>query len=122
MKIALSLGADYATGIIAEKQKQRSTEKRFTSLKLVPIIIKINRILCQLSQEQLAKLLFLLELTKPEVRILLKWISYRREERFARFVFYWKSTFTEFLQQKLQPKECIVHNHVDPSTVNKEGL
>jgi tRNA-specific 2-thiouridylase len=60
MKIALSLGADYvATGHYCRKQKQRSTEKRFTSLKLGADNNKDQSYFCQLSQEQLAKLLFL---------------------------------------------------------------
>jgi tRNA-specific 2-thiouridylase len=56
MKIALSLGADFvATGHCVKKVKPKLMEKRFINLKQVQILIKIN-LLCQLSQEQLAKL------------------------------------------------------------------
>ncbi len=110
MDIALNLGADYvATGHYCRKEQETIDGK--TVFKL--LAGKDNNkdqsyFLCQLSQEQLSKALFPIgELTKPEVREIAKEADLITAEKkdSQGLCFIGKVRLSEFLQQKLQPKE-----------------
>ena len=119
MKIALSLGADFvATGHYcrkAETEVEGKTVYRLLSGK------DQNKdqsyFLCQLSQEQLAKILFPIgEFQKSEVRKIAteqELVTADKKDSQG-LCFIGKVRLPEFLQQKLQPKEGIIVE-IDPS-------
>lgn len=110
MNIALKLGADYvATGHYCRKEEEIIAGKRVYKLLAGKDIHKDQSyFLCQLSQAQLAKVLFPIgELTKPTVRKIAKKAHLITAEKkdSQGLCFIGKVRLPEFLQQKLQPKE-----------------
>lgn len=113
MKIALDLGADFvATGHYCRKGTLENDNKTIYQL----LAGKDNNkdqsyFLCQLSQEQLAKILFPIgELTKPEVREIaakLDLITANKKDSQG-LCFIGKVRLPEFLQQQLNPKEGVI--------------
>jgi tRNA-specific 2-thiouridylase len=126
LKIALELGADYvATGHYCRKGQE--TIKGETVYKLLAGKDgnkDQSYFLCQLSQEQLSKALFPIgELTKPEVRkIATEQDLITADKKDSQgLCFIGKVRLPEFLQQKLQPKEgIIVQIPEDSSIYNRE--
>jgi tRNA-specific 2-thiouridylase len=113
MKIALDLGADYvATGHYCRKG---TIEKNGKSIYKLLAGVDDNKdqsyFLCQLSQRQLAKVLFPIgELTKPQVReIATKLDLVTADKKDSQgLCFIGKVRLPEFLQQKLKPKEGVI--------------
>ena len=113
LKIALDLDADYvATGHYCRKSVVDKTAKPVYRLIAGADINKDQSyFLCQLSQEQLAKVLFPIgELTKPEVRaIAMEQNLVTAEKKDSQgLCFIGKVRLPEFLQQKLKPKQGII--------------
>jgi tRNA-specific 2-thiouridylase len=114
MKIALSLGADFvATGHYCRKGKVISAgETQYQLLTGLDGNKDQSYFLCQLSQEQLAKSLFPIgELTKPQVRKIAAEMDLITAEKkdSQGLCFIGKVRLPEFLQQKLQTKEGLIH-------------
>lgn len=114
MKIALSLGSDYvATGHYCRKGETKVDGKTIYQLLAGKDKNKDQSyFLCQLSQEQLAKVLFPIgELSKPEVReIATKLNLVTAEKKDSQgLCFIGKVRLPEFLQQQLQPKEGLIY-------------
>jgi len=115
MDIALKLGADYvATGHYCRKSEENINGKRVYKLLSGKDINKDQSyFLCQLSQQQLKKVLFPIgEFTKPEVREIAKKADLITAEKkdSQGLCFIGKVRLPEFLQQKLQPKEGVIIN------------
>lgn len=113
LKIALELGADYvATGHYCRKGVEEINGE--TVYKLISgkdINKDQSYFLCQLSQEQLSKAVFPIgELTKPEVRkIAAEQNLITAEKKDSQgLCFIGKVRLPEFLQQKLKPKEGVI--------------
>ena len=111
LKIALSLGADFvATGHYCRKNttKPASDSPVYRLLSGEDSNKDQSYFLCQLSQEQLSKILFPIgELTKPEVRaIATKQDLVTADKKDSQgLCFIGKVRLPDFLQQQLQPKE-----------------
>ena len=110
MNIALSLGADYvATGHYCRKATEVIQGKTVYKLLAGKDINKDQSyFLCQLSQQQLAKVLFPIgALTKPEVREIAKKADLITADKkdSQGLCFIGKVRLPHFLQQKLQPKK-----------------
>src|SRR3970282_3013983 len=126
MKIALSLDADYvATGHYCKKSEiELNGETVYQLLAGADNNKDQSYFLCQLSQEQLAKLLFPIgDLTKPEVReIALELDLVTAEKKDSQgLCFIGKVRLPEFLQQKLQAKEgSIIQIDKNNSVYNEE--
>ena len=111
LKIALSLGADFvATGHYCRKDttKTASDSPVYRLLSGKDSNKDQSYFLCQLSQEQLSKILFPIgELTKPEVRaIATKQDLVTADKKDSQgLCFIGKVRLPDFLQQQLQPKE-----------------
>lgn len=113
LKIALELGADYvATGHYCRKGVEEINGETVYKLILGKDINKDQSyFLCQLSQEQLSKAVFPIgELTKPEVRkIAAEQNLITAEKKDSQgLCFIGKVRLPEFLQQKLKPKEGVI--------------
>ena len=110
MKLALSLGADYvATGHYCRKEEiEINGEKIYRLLSGKDKNKDQSYFLCQLSQDQLSKVLFPIgELQKSEVRAIAKaqdLITADKKDSQG-LCFVGKVRLPEFLQQKLQPKQ-----------------
>ena len=122
LKIALELGADYvATGHYCRKDNvEINGQKVYRLLSGIDKNKDQSYFLCQLSQEQLSKSLFPIgELTKPEVReIAGKLGLITAEKRDSQgLCFVGKVRLPEFLQQKLQPKEGLIVQIPNDSTI-----
>lgn len=122
LKIALELGADYvATGHYCRKDSVEINEQKvYRLLSGIDKNKDQSYFLCQLSQEQLSKSLFPIgELTKPEVReIASKLGLITAEKRDSQgLCFVGKVRLPEFLQQKLQPKEGLIVQIPNDSTI-----
>lgn len=122
LKIALELGADYvATGHYCRKGVVENDDKK--AYQLLAGLDKNkdqSYFLCQLSQEQLSKSLFPIgELTKPEVRkIAAEQGLITAEKRDSQgLCFIGKVKLPEFLQQKLKPKEGVIVQVANDSTI-----
>jgi tRNA-specific 2-thiouridylase len=135
LKIALDLGADYvATGHYCRKGTIKKNGEEVYQLKAgVDPNKDQSYFLCQLSQEQLSKALFPIgELTKPEVRKIAaaqELITADKKDSQG-LCFIGKVRLPEFLQQKLAPKEGVIieipnnstiYNTQKPSLLNKEA-
>jgi tRNA-specific 2-thiouridylase len=113
MKIAMDLGADYvATGHYCRKSELDKDGDRIYRLLAGKDQNKDQSyFLCQLSQEQLAKSLFPIgELTKPEVRKIatkLELVTAEKKDSQG-LCFIGKVRLPDFLQQKLKPKEGVI--------------
>ena len=109
MKIALELGADYvATGHYCRKGTIKKSDKEvYQLLAGVDANKDQSYFLCQLSQEQLAKVLFPIgELTKPQVRKIateLHLVTAEKKDSQG-LCFIGKVKLPDFLQQQLKPK------------------
>ena len=126
MKIAMDLGADYvATGHYCRKgEEEISGEKVYKLLSGKDTNKDQSYFLCQLSQEQLAKAMFPIgELTKPEVRrIAAEQDLITADKKDSQgLCFIGKVRLPEFLQQKLEPKEGVIVQIPENSTIyNRE--
>tara|TARA_R110001583_G_scaffold5921_7_gene31233 strand:- start:1829 stop:3016 length:1188 start_codon:yes stop_codon:yes gene_type:complete len=126
LKIALDLGADYvATGHYCRKgEEEINGEPVYKLLGGKDTNKDQSYFLCQLSQEQLAKAIFPIgKLTKPEVRkIAAEQDLITAEKKDSQgLCFIGKVRLPEFLQQKLKPKEgVIVQIPEDSSIYNRE--
>lgn len=122
MDIAMSLGADFvATGHYCRKGKVNGL---YSLLAGKDGNKDQSYFLCQLKQEQLAKALFPIgELTKPEVRKIateLDLITADKKDSQG-LCFIGKVKLPEFLQQQLQPKEGVIVQIPNDSTLyNRE--
>lgn len=113
MDIAINLGADYvATGHYCRKAEEEIDNRTVYKLLAGKDTNKDQSyFLCQLSQQQLAKVLFPIgELTKPQVRDIAKKANLITAEKkdSQGLCFIGKVRLPEFLQQKLQPKEGVI--------------
>jgi tRNA-uridine 2-sulfurtransferase len=127
MKIALDLGADYvATGHYCSKSELEKDGNKIYSLLAGKDKNKDQSyFLCQLSQEQLAKSLFPIgELTKPEVReIATKLDLVTAEKKDSQgLCFIGKVKLPEFLQQKLKPKEGVIVQIPNNSSIYRREI
>lgn len=109
LKIAMDLGADYvATGHYCRKDVVQKHGKAINRLLTGKDTNKDQSyFLCQLSQDQLSKVLFPIgELTKPEVRDIANKLDLVTADKkdSQGLCFVGKVRLPEFLQQKLQPK------------------
>ncbi|UMB54445.1 tRNA 2-thiouridine(34) synthase MnmA [Lutibacter sp. A64] len=126
MKIAMDLGADYvATGHYCRKGTEKILgEKVYKLLSGKDTNKDQSYFLCQLSQEQLAKAMFPIgELTKPEVRkIAAEQDLITADKKDSQgLCFIGKVRLPEFLQQKLEPKEGVIVQIPEDSTIyNRE--
>ncbi len=126
LKIALDLGADFvATGHYCRKGEAEINGKSVYKLLAGKDDNKDQSyFLCQLSQEQLSKALFPIgELTKPEVRkIATEQDLITADKKDSQgLCFIGKVRLPEFLQQKLQPKEGVIVQIPENSTIyNRE--
>ena len=131
MDIALKLGADYvATGHYCRKGEVNGL---YSLLAGIDGNKDQSYFLCQLSQEQLTKVLFPIgELTKPEVRKIAKEADLITAEKkdSQGLCFIGKVRLPEFLQQKLQPKDGVIvtippdfeqYTKTTPTFENKEA-
>jgi tRNA-specific 2-thiouridylase len=122
MDIAMDLNADYvATGHYCRKAEQKIDGKKVYSL----LAGKDNNkdqsyFLCQLSQDQLAKALFPIgELNKSEVRQIASELDLVTAEKkdSQGLCFIGKVRLPEFLQQQLKPKEGVIVQIPNDSTI-----
>lgn len=122
MDIAMDLNADYvATGHYCRKAEQKIDGKKVFSL----LAGKDNNkdqsyFLCQLSQDQLAKALFPIgELNKSEVRQIASELDLVTAEKkdSQGLCFIGKVRLPEFLQQQLKPKEGVIVQIPNDSTI-----
>jgi tRNA-specific 2-thiouridylase len=122
MDIAMDLNADYvATGHYCRKAEQEIDGKKVYSL----LAGKDNNkdqsyFLCQLSQDQLAKALFPIgELNKSEVRQIASELDLVTAEKkdSQGLCFIGKVRLPEFLQQQLKPKEGVIVQIPNDSTI-----
>lgn len=126
LKIALELGADYvATGHYCRKGEENINGTSVYKLLAGKDGNKDQSyFLCQLSQEQLSKALFPIgELTKPEVRkIATEQDLITADKKDSQgLCFIGKVRLPEFLQQKLEPKEGVIVQIPEDSTIyNRE--
>ncbi len=135
MNIALNLGANYvATGHYCRKEKEIVNGKTIYKLLAGKDDNKEQSyFLCQLSQKQLAKVLFPIgELTKPKVRAIAKetgLITAQKKDSQG-LCFIGKVKLPDFLQQKLQSKEGVIvqvsnsfntYNQPSPRFENKQA-
>jgi tRNA-specific 2-thiouridylase len=122
LDIALSLGADFvATGHYCRKDIiQKNDQSIYRLLAGVDPNKDQSYFLCQLSQEQLSKALFPVgELTKPEVRAIAAeqdLITAEKKDSQG-LCFIGKVRLPEFLQQQLQPKEGVIVEIPDNSSL-----
>lgn len=125
LNIALNLGADFvATGHYCRKDKEKINNKTIYKL----LSGKDNNkdqsyFLCQLSQKQLSKTLFPIgELTKPEVRkIALEQDLVTAEKKDSQgLCFIGKVRLPDFLKQKLKPKQGVIVQIPNNSSIYKE--
>ncbi len=122
MKIAMDLDADFvATGHYCRKSEFIKDGKTIYSLLAGKDSNKDQSyFLCQLSQKQLAKSLFPIgELTKPEVREIatkLDLVTAGKKDSQG-LCFIGKVRLPEFLQQKLKPKEGLIVQIPNSSTL-----
>ena len=125
MKIALELGADFvATGHYCRKGETIvNGEPVYRLLAGNDINKDQSYFLCQLSQEQLSKALFPIgELTKPEVREIaaeMELVTAEKKDSQG-LCFIGKVRLPEFLQQKLEPKEGLIYQIDNFSTLYSE--
>ncbi|MBP9601047.1 MAG: tRNA 2-thiouridine(34) synthase MnmA [Lutibacter sp.] len=127
LKIALDLGADYvATGHYCRKGEEQIEGKPIYKLLAGKDDNKDQSyFLCQLSQEQLSKALFPIgELTKPEVRkIAAEQDLITADKKDSQgLCFIGKVRLPEFLQQKLQPKEGVIVQIPENSSLYLETI
>lgn len=134
MDIALNLGADYvATGHYCKKEVILINDKETYQLLAGKDIHKDQSyFLCQLSQQQLSKALFPIgELTKPEVRSIAKEAGLITADKkdSQGLCFIGKVRLPDFLQQQLKPKQGVIidipnnssiYDREIPSFENKE--
>jgi len=126
MDIAMDLNADYvATGHYCRKGEQEIDGKKIYSLLAGQDNNKDQSyFLCQLSQDQLAKALFPIgELNKSEVRKIAAELDLVTAEKkdSQGLCFIGKVRLPEFLQQQLKPKEGVIVQIPNDSTIyNRE--
>ena len=126
MDIAMDLNADYvATGHYCRKGEQEIDGKKMYSLLAGQDHNKDQSyFLCQLSQDQLAKALFPIgELNKSEVRKIAAELDLVTAEKkdSQGLCFIGKVRLPEFLQQQLKPKEGVIVQIPNDSTIyNRE--
>ncbi len=122
LKIAMELGADYvATGHYCRKEVEEiNGDIVYKLISGTDTNKDQSYFLCQLSQTQLSKALFPIgELTKPEVRkIAAEQDLITAEKKDSQgLCFIGKVRLPEFLQQKLQPKEGLIVQIPNDSTI-----
>ena len=116
MDIALKLGADYvATGHYCRKDEELINGKTIYKLVAGKDTNKDQSyFLCQLSQQQLAKALFPIggiDKTRSSRNCQKSRFNYRRQKRFARFVFYWESAFARFFTATIKTQRRCYYYH-----------